>query len=139
MSTCTATNGLTDVMITQFNAKDGSWEHERLMLNNVANEDLKKLPAMNQKLKTLTFWDTSENVTDITPLAQLTNLTKLECRNLVNLADISPIAKLKMLESLDLYNLQKLTDLTPVGKLGGLKNSPWLCSERQSICRQSQS
>lgn len=120
-SSCTAENGFTDEMVTQFNTKDGNWEHERLLLNNVSNEDLKKLPALNDKLKILTFWNESAKVTDITPLAKLTNLKGLELRNLVNLADINPIAGLKQLESLDLYNLKPLTDLTPIGKVEGLK------------------
>jgi Leucine-rich repeat (LRR) protein len=120
-SWCTAENGLTDEMMTQFKTKDGNWEHKNLTLKNVSNEDLKKLPALKDVLESLRCWDKCEAVTDLSPVATLENLTHLELRDMENLTDLSPIPKLKKLETLMLYSAKNLTDLTPLGELKGLK------------------
>ena len=118
---CTAQFGLTDAMITQFKTKDGNRDNTSLSLENVTNDDLKKLPALKDMLETLAFWSKGDQVTDLTPLAELQKLKKLQLREMGNLTDLAPVAKLKTLETLDLYALKKVTDLTPLGNLAGLQ------------------
>ncbi len=60
-----------------------------------------------------------EELTDITPLSGLTNLTELDLSSCPNLTDIIPLSGLINLTDLDLENCNKLTDITP---LSGLTN-----------------
>ena len=58
-------------------------------------------------------------VTDISPLAKLTKLTTLKIRN-NTLNDITPLASLTNLRELELYGNRKLTDITPLAGLNKL-------------------
>ncbi len=120
-SSCTMENGVTDEMLAQFRAPNGTRVNTSLTLNNVSNEDLKKVASLKDVLESLSFWDKGAQITDLAPVAELQKLKTLQIRNCENLADLAPIAKLQTLETLDLYALKNVTDLAPVGKLANLK------------------
>ena len=61
----------------------------------------------------------SEELTDITPLSGLTNLTKLDLSNCLKLTDITPLSGLTNLTDLSLSFCYELTNITP---LSGLTN-----------------
>ena len=74
------------------------------------------------------FYLSDNNITDFSPLAELTNLTNLIfVRN--NITDLSPLAGLTNLKELDLLG-NNITDLTP---LTGLKNLTSLWLEANNI------
>ena len=78
--------------------------------------DLTPLAELTQ-LTELGIYETK--VTDISPLAKLTKLTTLKIRDTI-LNDITPLASLTDLRELELYGNWKLTDITPLAGLNKL-------------------
>ena len=78
--------------------------------------DLTPLAELTQ-LTELGIYETK--VTDISPLAKLTKLTTLKIRDTL-LNDITPLASLTDLRELELYGNWELTDITPLASLNKL-------------------
>ena len=72
--------------------------------------------AKNQQTSSLNL--SNSNISDISPLAGLVNLKKLELKH-NNIADLSPLASLTELTSLDLYD-NNISDLTALSELRNL-------------------
>ena len=74
------------------------------------------------RLTNLTDLTLSDNfgLSDLSPLAGLTNLTRLNIGATFDLSDLSPLAGLTNLESLSLY-INKISDLSPLAGLTNLR------------------
>ena len=77
-----------------------------------------EIAALKDALKALA---TPDDVTDLTPLAALTNLEWLDLMFCPKLADLSPLAELPKLAWLKLAKCETLTDLTPLAQLTNLR------------------
>ena len=73
------------------------------------------------KLQSLTL-DDLRNLSNIKPLENLVNLQSLELNILPKLTDITPLENLKKLKSLGLSGLKNLTDISPLENLKKLKS-----------------
>ena len=93
---------------------EGERRHDSLFMEEVT--DLTPLAELTQ-LTELGIYETK--VTDISPLAKLTKLTTLKIRDTI-LNDITPLASLTDLRELELYVNRKLTDITPLAGLNKL-------------------
>jgi len=60
-------------------------------------------------------------LTDLSPLASLSQLTDLNLDRCKRIADISPLVKLKGLKQLNLHGCESLQDLTPLTRLSSLR------------------
>ncbi|PHR96065.1 MAG: hypothetical protein COA78_29235 [Blastopirellula sp.] len=81
---------------------------------------LKKLEYLNISYREFSYRDLlHKQITDITPLAELTNLIVLEMSN-TDVSDISPLANLKNLVELEMSNTI-ISDLSPLSGLTNLE------------------
>jgi Leucine-rich repeat (LRR) protein len=87
---------------------------------NLSDNQLTDITPLKD-LTSLTFLDLRQNqLTDITPLSKLTSLTSLDLSQ-NQLTDITPLAALTSLTSLDLGN-NRLTDIASLAELPSLNN-----------------
>ena len=77
----------------------------------------KAADSLDEIKKTILLDLSSTNVTDVSPLTELTNLQTLDLSN-AKVTDVSPLAKLKNLQTLNLQN----TKVTDISSLTGLKS-----------------
>ena len=118
---CTVENGLTDELIERIKKHFAENKRaDRLILKNGADADLTKLPVLTEGLIKLELRK-SEDITDLTPLAALTNLERLEIGDLPALTDLTPIGDIQSLTYLKLRELGTPITLTPVAKLSNLQ------------------
>ena len=116
---CTVENGLTDEMVAQIQKHlSENTSADQVQLKNGSDADLTKLPALNDVMTELRI-EKSEDITDLSPLAQLTNLKQLTLENLAYLTDLAPIGKLEGLTYLSVRQLGDPISLTPVEKIDG--------------------
>ena len=64
----------------------------------------------------------TSDVTDLSPLSELTGLQHLDCRSLRNVTDLSPLTALTGLRHLNCAFNDKVTDLSPLTALTGLQH-----------------
>jgi hypothetical protein len=88
---------------------------------NITDEKLAEMVANGEiPLDTTILWLSSNLISDLTPLAVLTNLRNLGLRE-NQISDLTPLSELRNLRGLSLGNNQ-ITDLTPLSKLTNLTN-----------------
>ena len=94
-------------------------EHLRVLNLDKNDPELTDITPLSS-LTQLTYLDLGENeISDITPLANLTQLQHLDLRNNY-ISDITPLANLTQLQHLDLRS-NKISDITPLANLTQLK------------------
>lgn len=118
---CTVENGLTDEMAAQIHKHLSETNSaDEVKLKNGSDADLTKLPALNDVMMKLRL-DKSEDITDLSPLAQLTNLKQLSLEDLTSLTDLTPLSKLEGLVYLSVRGLGTPINMEPVSKLTTLE------------------
>jgi len=93
---------------------------EEVKLKNGSDADLTKLPALNDVMTRLIL-EESEDITDLSSFAQLTNLKRFSLDDLKYLSDLTPLSKLEGLTYLYLRSLYTPISLDPVAKLTTLE------------------
>ena len=92
------------------------------------------------QLRTINLW--GQNVIDLTPLSQLTQLTRLDLSWIEIIRDITPLSQLTQLSKLNLFRnriidiapLAQLTQLTKLNLGGGVMKSATSAHSRNSRC-----
>lgn len=79
-------------------------------------EDFKGLTQL-ESLSVSALYEKNESITDLSPLAGMSQLKCLNLKTLQNVSDLSPIGKLHQLTSLDIVHLN-FTDIAPLLSLG---------------------
>lgn len=120
-SGCTVENSLNDDLIAQIKQHFSENEYAKeVSLKNGSEADLAKLSALNDIMTKLKI-ERSEDISDISPVAKLTNLERLTLERLPYLSDLSPIENLDGLVYLSVRELASPVDLAPVAKLTALE------------------
>lgn len=80
------------------------------------------ISIMSQMTNLKTADLSSNNITDLTPLKNLTTLERLYINDNYGVEDISPLSNLQNLHTLSITNLTKIKNLSVLTKLEGLKS-----------------
>ena len=117
----TMTEGVTDEFLAKAR-EEGLLDQKPLNLEKIGNEDLAKVVALKDVLKGLKITN-SPNLTDLSPLKELTGLETLYLERLDKLTDLSPIAAVTSLKELEIrqVNYASLDFLAPLDNLEVLK------------------
>ena len=120
-SGCTVENSLNDDLIAQIKKHLSENEYAKeVALKNCSDADLTKLSALNDVMTKLKI-ERSENISDISPIAKLSNLERLSLERLPYLSDLTPIENLGGVVYLSIRELASPVDLAPVAKLTALE------------------
>jgi hypothetical protein len=103
---------------------DGEFQMEKLHLRVQIPEELLlicEVLSVNKRIKKLNI--TCEEISDLSPLSQLTSLENLKIRSRnSSVTDLSPLAQLTKLEDLGLIGMESVTNLSPLVALNQLSN-----------------
>ncbi len=94
--------GITDEFIEQLKEDEGLKNKKPLRLGKgISDDDLKKLAPLADIIVSMEI-DSSEDITDLSPLSSLTGLTKLKINRLKNVTTMEPLAALVNMKELEI-------------------------------------